>query len=143
MSVFVCVCLCLFVFFFFKQKAAYGIRLSLVGSEMCVGDRCDECYVSVYVLCVFVCVFVCIGLNVCHNVAIAFLFSVYLNVTINASSCMIWSGLVLCADQARFSLKTSKLVKHDGVSGLDFVPTQDAASANTHTQRHAHDLLSR
>ncbi len=41
--VFVVVC-CLFVvfffflffFFFFKQKAAYDIRLSLVGSEMCI-----------------------------------------------------------------------------------------------------------
>ncbi len=28
-----------FVFFFVKQKTAYGIRLSLVGSEMCIGDR--------------------------------------------------------------------------------------------------------
>ncbi len=27
------------MFFFFKQKSAYEIRLSLVGSEMCVGDR--------------------------------------------------------------------------------------------------------
>jgi len=30
----------LFVFFFFfKQKTAYEIRLSLVGSEMCIRDR--------------------------------------------------------------------------------------------------------
>ena len=27
------------IFFFFKQKTAYEIRLSLVGSEMCKGDR--------------------------------------------------------------------------------------------------------
>ena len=27
------------VFFFFKQKTAYEIRLSLVGSEMCIRDR--------------------------------------------------------------------------------------------------------
>ena len=26
-------------FFFFKQKTAYDIRLSLVGSEMCIRDR--------------------------------------------------------------------------------------------------------
>jgi len=26
--------------FFFKQKTAYEIRLSLVGSEMCIRDRC-------------------------------------------------------------------------------------------------------
>src|SRR5660397_253996 len=29
------------VFFFFKQKTAYEIRLSLVGSEMCIRDRWD------------------------------------------------------------------------------------------------------
>src|SRR5660398_23134 len=29
-----------FFFFFFKQKTAYEIRLSLVGSEMCIRDRC-------------------------------------------------------------------------------------------------------
>ena len=28
-----------FLFFFFKQKTAYDIRLSLVGSEMCIRDR--------------------------------------------------------------------------------------------------------
>ena len=33
-----CVC-CFFFFFFFKQKTAYEIRLSLVGSEMCIRDR--------------------------------------------------------------------------------------------------------
>ncbi len=26
--------------FFVKQKRAYEVRLSLVGSEMCIGDRC-------------------------------------------------------------------------------------------------------
>ncbi len=26
--------------FVFKQKTAYAIRLSLVGSEMCIGDTC-------------------------------------------------------------------------------------------------------
>src|SRR5660398_66314 len=29
-------------FFFFKQKTAYDIRLSLVGSEMCIRDRCTR-----------------------------------------------------------------------------------------------------
>src|SRR5665809_6343 len=29
---------CFFCFFFFKQKTAYEIRLSLVGSEMCIRD---------------------------------------------------------------------------------------------------------
>ncbi len=33
------VCVCVFVVFFFKQKTAYEVRLSLVGSEMCIGDR--------------------------------------------------------------------------------------------------------
>ena len=28
--------------FFFKQKTAYEIRLSLVGSEMCIRDRNQE-----------------------------------------------------------------------------------------------------
>ena len=27
-------------FFFFKQKTAYEISLGLVGSEMCIRDRC-------------------------------------------------------------------------------------------------------
>ena len=31
---------CLF-FFFFKQKTAYEIGVRLVGSEMCIRDRCD------------------------------------------------------------------------------------------------------
>ena len=31
-----------FFFFFFKQKTAYEIRLSLVGSEMCIRDRNTE-----------------------------------------------------------------------------------------------------
>ena len=29
-----------FFFFFFKQKTAYEIMPSLVGSEMCIRDRC-------------------------------------------------------------------------------------------------------
>ena len=29
----------MFVFFFFKQKTAYDMLRSLVGSEMCIGDR--------------------------------------------------------------------------------------------------------
>ncbi len=29
----------LFVFFFFKQKTAYEMSASLVGSEMCIRDR--------------------------------------------------------------------------------------------------------
>ena len=33
-----CVCVCFF-FFFFKQKTAYENMPSLVGSEMCIGDR--------------------------------------------------------------------------------------------------------
>jgi len=35
-----------FFFFFFKQKTAYEIRLSLVGSEMCIRDR-DRSYVHI------------------------------------------------------------------------------------------------
>src|SRR5660397_272250 len=31
----------MFCFFFFKQKTAYEIRLSLVGSEMCIRDRSE------------------------------------------------------------------------------------------------------
>ena len=30
----------LVVFFFFKQKTAYEMLRSLVGSEMCIRDRC-------------------------------------------------------------------------------------------------------
>ena len=30
--------------FFFKQKTAYEIRLSLVGSEMCIRDRIPDAY---------------------------------------------------------------------------------------------------
>ena len=33
-------CLC-FLFFFFKQKTAYEMLRSLVGSEMCIRDRLD------------------------------------------------------------------------------------------------------
>jgi len=29
------------VFFFFKQKTAYELRLSLVGSEMCIRDSSE------------------------------------------------------------------------------------------------------
>ena len=29
-------------FFFFKQKTAYEIRLSLVGSEICIRDRVKD-----------------------------------------------------------------------------------------------------
>src|SRR5660397_261420 len=36
------VCFFFFFFFFFKQKTAYEIRLSLVGSEMCIRDRLTE-----------------------------------------------------------------------------------------------------
>ncbi|CUX53450.1 hypothetical protein BN3590_02039 [Clostridium sp. C105KSO15] len=31
--------MCLWFFFFFKQKTAYEIMPSLVGSEMCIRDR--------------------------------------------------------------------------------------------------------
>ena len=31
--------LCVDVFFFFKQKTAYEVLRSLVGSEMCIRDR--------------------------------------------------------------------------------------------------------
>src|SRR5664279_3315885 len=31
---------CIFFFFFFKQKTAYEIGVRLVGSEMCIRDRC-------------------------------------------------------------------------------------------------------
>src|SRR5450756_2683275 len=31
-------------FFFFKQKTAYEIMPSLVGSEMCIRDRCNHAY---------------------------------------------------------------------------------------------------
>ena len=34
-----------FFFFFFKQKTAYEIRLSLVGSEMCIRD---SCYIEIH-----------------------------------------------------------------------------------------------
>src|SRR5660397_283148 len=37
-------------FFFFKQKTAYEIRLSLVGSEMCIRDRTmPERYLSLQI----------------------------------------------------------------------------------------------
>ena len=35
-------CFFFFYFFFFKQKTAYEIRLSLVGSEMCIRDRASS-----------------------------------------------------------------------------------------------------
>mgnify|MGYP000550443274 CR=1 FL=1 len=62
---------CLFVvvvfvclFFFFKQRTAYEIRLSLVGSEMCIRGRgvCVGFWVWV---CVGVCVGVCVSVCVC------------------------------------------------------------------------------
>ena len=31
----------MWVFFFFKQKTAYEMLRSLVGSEMCIRDRCS------------------------------------------------------------------------------------------------------
>ena len=40
------------VFFFFKQKTAYEIRLSLVGSEMCIRDSCKKSAEAI-VPCVF------------------------------------------------------------------------------------------
>eukprot|EP00658_Telonema_sp_P-2_P048305 TRINITY_DN36752_c0_g1_i1.p3 TRINITY_DN36752_c0_g1~~TRINITY_DN36752_c0_g1_i1.p3 ORF type:complete len:101 (+),score=17.39 TRINITY_DN36752_c0_g1_i1:45-347(+) len=36
---FVCLFFCLSLFFFFKQKTAYEMLRSLVGSEMCIRDR--------------------------------------------------------------------------------------------------------
>ncbi len=53
------------VFFFFKQKTEYEIRLSLVGSEVCIRDGC----VCVCV-CVCVCACVCVCVCVCVPVAI-------------------------------------------------------------------------
>ena len=39
-----CCVFCLFFsFFFFKQKTAYEMLRSLVGSEMCIRDRCPLC----------------------------------------------------------------------------------------------------
>ncbi len=35
----VCVRICVGVVFFFKRKSACEVRLSLVGSEMCIGVR--------------------------------------------------------------------------------------------------------
>ncbi len=35
------VVVCVVFFFFFKQKTAYGMLRSLVGSEMCIRDRLD------------------------------------------------------------------------------------------------------
>src|SRR5660398_297997 len=36
-----------FCFFFFKQKTAYEIRLSLVGSEMCIRDSHGDAFLQV------------------------------------------------------------------------------------------------
>ena len=33
-------------FFFFKQKTAYEISACLVGSEMCIRDRFDNCFIK-------------------------------------------------------------------------------------------------
>ncbi len=38
--------------YFYKQKTAYGIRLSLVGSEMCIRNGCVVCCVLCVVCCV-------------------------------------------------------------------------------------------
>src|SRR5665809_173594 len=39
-----CFCFDFSFFFFFKQKTAYEIRLSLVGSEMCIRDSLKPCH---------------------------------------------------------------------------------------------------
>src|SRR5674536_391992 len=36
-------CFSFFFFFFFKQKTAYEMLRSLVGSEMCIRDRTERC----------------------------------------------------------------------------------------------------
>ena len=38
---------CCFVFFFFKQKTAYEMLRSLVGSEMCIRDSSRECLLNI------------------------------------------------------------------------------------------------
>ncbi len=48
-----------YIFFFFKQKTAYEISACLVGSEMCIRDRC-----------VCVCVYVCVCVCVCVRLSI-------------------------------------------------------------------------
>ena len=40
-----------FVFFFFKQKTAYEIMPSLVGSEMCIRDRCGRTRGTCFLAC--------------------------------------------------------------------------------------------
>ena len=47
---------CGVVFLLFKKKTQYEIRLSLVGSGMCIRERC---------VCVCVCVYVCVCVSVC------------------------------------------------------------------------------
>ena len=37
-------CFVYFCFFFFKQKTAYEMLRSLVGSEMCIRDRCSAAH---------------------------------------------------------------------------------------------------
>ncbi len=46
--------------FFFKQKTAYGFRLSLVGTEMCMRDGVVISVCSVCVQCVFSVCSVCV-----------------------------------------------------------------------------------
>ncbi len=41
-----CVVFVLFLFFFFKQKTAYEVRISLVGSDMCIRDLVEVVSVS-------------------------------------------------------------------------------------------------
>ncbi len=62
-----CVNICFF-FFFFKQKTACEIRLSVVGSEMCIGDRscmCRVCVVCVSCVCRVCVVYVSCVCRVC------------------------------------------------------------------------------
>ncbi len=63
------------VFFFVMQMTAYEIRLSLVGWEMCIVDRCVCVCMCVYVcvcvcMCVYVCVCVCICVYMCVYVCV-------------------------------------------------------------------------
>ena len=51
--------------FLFKHEATYEIRLSVVGSEMCVRGRCVCIFVRVCVCVLFACVCVCACACVC------------------------------------------------------------------------------
>src|SRR5450756_2873090 len=46
-----CCFLFFFFFFFFKQKTAYEIMPSLVGSEMCIRDRFSQCHFIEFMAC--------------------------------------------------------------------------------------------